>query len=196
MTDQRFETAIGLIDNIHAKDPTHLIVDGNVYPQSLFQARRRTYWLGQLVADEPAEPLKLAVRAQHLRRWEIPRSSYPQGRTGYLAWRKDLKAFHAKEAAAILQKVGYPTEIIERVETIILKKRLKLDLDVQYLEDTLCLVFLETQFSDFAQKEADKIGEIVRKTWRKMSERGQQLALQLPLSSTDQTIVERALAQV
>jgi hypothetical protein len=93
-----------------------------------------------------------------------------------------------------LKEVGYDSVLIERVKQLILKNRLKLDPEVQLLEDALCLVFLETQFSDFAKKEADKIIGIVRKTWRKMSPQGQQAALSLPLAAEDRAIIEEALS--
>ena len=117
-------------------------------------------------------------------------------RVGYLKWRTDLKKFHAEETAVIMQKIGYEEEPIGRVKELISKKQLKQDPDVQTLEDALCLVFLETQFSEFAQKEADKIISIVQKTWKKMSAKGHQLALQLPLTATDLAIVEEALAGI
>ena len=148
----------------------------------------------RLVGDEASEALLLAARAQHIRRWEIPRETYPRDRVGYLQWRQELKQFHAEKTAEILQEVGYDAAMIKRVKDLILKKRLKLDPEVQALEDALCLVFLEEQFSEFAQKEADKIVDIVRKTWRKMSPRGQQFALALPLAAEDRAIIEQALA--
>jgi len=104
-----------------------------------------------------------------------------------------LKKFHAATTAEILQAVGYDEAFIKRVESLILKRRLKLDAEVQALEDALCLVFLETQFADFAKQEADKIVGIVQKTWRKMSAKGQQFALELPLSDDAKAVIGQAL---
>ena len=50
----------------------------------------------------------------------------------------------------------------------------------QILEDVICLVFLEFYFVPFApQYSEQKLAGIIRKTWRKMSERGKQTALTL-----------------
>jgi hypothetical protein len=182
------------IDAANAQDPNLVAVGGQKLPLEILHAERRTDWIYKLIGDEPAETLLLAARAQHLRRWEIPRETYPRDRAGYLQWRQRLKAFHAEKTAEILQEVGYDAATIARVKDLILKKRLKLDPEVQALEDALCLVFLEMQFAEFAQKEADKIVDIVRKTWRKMSPAGQQLALALPLAAEDRAIIEQALA--
>lgn len=193
MTGERFKKAIQEIDAANAADPNLLDVKGQKHPLEVVHAERRTEWVRQLAGAEASEALLLAARAQHIRRWEIPRDRYPRDRNGYLAWRNDLKSFHAEKTADILKAVGYDDALISRVQDMILKKRLKLDPEVQTLEDALCLVFLETQFSDFAKKEADKIVDIVRKTWRKMSPKGQQFALELPMTAEDRAIVEEAL---
>lgn len=194
MNTTRFDQAIAKIDAANAQDPNLILVNGLPRPLEVVHAERRTAWIHQLVGGTASEALLLAARAQHLRRWEIPRETYPRDRVGYLQWRQDLKQFHAEKTAAILHEVGYDTATIERVRDLILKKRLKLDPEVQALEDSLCLVFLEEQFSDFAKKEPDKIEEIVAKTWRKMSPQGQQFALALPMTAADRAIIEQALA--
>lgn len=189
-----FDQAIAKIDAANAQDPHLLPINGQPRPLEVVHAERRTAWVRQLVGESASEALLLATRAQHLRRWEIPRETYPRDRVGYLQWRQDLKQFHAEKTAAILREVGYDAATIERVCDLILKKRLKLDPDVQALEDSLCLVFLEEQFSDFAKKEPDKIEGIVAKTWRKMSPQGRQFALALPMAAADRAIIEQALA--
>lgn len=194
MDQERFNQAIAKIDAANAQDPHWLELDGRQHPLEIWHAERRTAWVRCLAGDQASEALLLAARAQHIRRWEIPRETYPRDRAGYLKWRQDLKEFHTEKTAEILQEVGYEADLIERVRDLILKKRLKLDLEVQTLEDALCLVFLEEQFSEFAKKEADKIVGIVAKTWRKMSPRGQQFALALPLAAEDRAIIAQALA--
>jgi len=194
MTEQRFERAIKKIDAATAEDPNFIVMAGQKRPLEVVHAERRAEWIGQLVGGSASEALLLAARGQHIRRWEIPRGSYPRNRIGYLKWRTDLKRFHAQKTAEILKEVGYEAETIERVQALILKKGLKQDPEVQALEDALCLVFLERQFSEFAQKEKDKIINIVRKTWEKMSPQGRQFALQLPLDDEDRTIIEKALS--
>jgi hypothetical protein len=74
------------------------------------------------------------------------------------------------------------------------KHNLRRDAEVQTLEDGLCLVFLETQLSALRREHpADKIVDILRKTWAKMSEAGRRLALDLDLPQEDRALVERAL---
>jgi hypothetical protein len=196
MDTARFNQAIAKIDAANAPDPHLLEVNGQKRPLEIVHAERRTAWIRKLIGDEASEALLLATKAQHIRRWEIPRETYSRDRAGYLRWRQELKQFHAERTADILQEVGYDSAMIERVKDLILKKRLKLDPEVQALEDALCLVFLEEQFSEFVKKEADKIADIVRKTWRKMSPQGQQFALALPLAAEDRAIIEQALAML
>ena len=193
MNNERFQQTIQKIDAANGADPNLIEIEGQKRPLEVVHAERRTAWIQQLVGDSASEALLLAVRAQHIRRWEIPRDTYPQGRTGYLKWRTDLKKFHAETTAEILRAEGYGEAMINRVTNLVMKKGLKQDAEVQALEDALCLVFLESQFSDFAKKEANKIDRIVRKTWRKMSAKGQAFALQLPLTAEDQAVIQKAL---
>ena len=61
-------------------------------------------------------------------------------------------------------------------------------------EDTACLVFLEFEFAPFAPKHPDdKVIDILKKTWAKMSARGQQEALKLHLPARLKNLVEKAL---
>jgi hypothetical protein len=170
--DERFTRALAAIDAANAADPI-----GEELPYS----RRMTAWLEQL---SPAAPdyLKLAARAQHLRRWEIPRSSFPMDRIGYLKWRTTLYQFHADQAAAILRACGYDDATIARVASLLKKQNLKSDPDAQLLEDTACLVFLQYEFTDFlAQHAADepKVLNILQRTWKKMSPQGHAAATSL-----------------
>ena len=152
-----------------------------------------TQWVRRL-DTEPTDAQLLAARAHHLRRWSIPRSSYPEGRAGYLRWRTALKKQHATEVAEILEREGYEPHEIERVQQIVRKDGLGHDADVQTHEDALCLVFLETQLLDLAADQGDdKTVEIVRKTTAKMSERGIAAAVTLDLEPRARSLVERAL---
>ncbi|MCT7653654.1 DUF4202 domain-containing protein [Oceanimonas sp. NS1] len=66
---------------------------------------------------------------------------------------------------------------------------------MQILEDVICLVFVQHYLEDFAAgHDEDKVVDIIRKTWRKMSEQGHQAALALPLSPAMQALVGKALA--
>jgi Domain of unknown function (DUF4202) len=157
-------------------------------------ARRMTHWLGRVYPDA-AEPLRLAARCQHIRRWMIPRASYPMDRAGYHRWRTALYSFHADEAGKILEQAGYDPETIVRVRSLLKKEKLKVDPQMQALEDVICLVFLEYEFVDFAAKhEEAKLIVILRRTWAKMSPRGREEVLKINLPADARALVEKALA--
>jgi Domain of unknown function (DUF4202) len=189
----RFARAVLAFDGENARDPNKILDGGVLRPREVVDAARLSRWVERL-SPEASEALRLAASCQHLRRWEIPRSSYPDGRIGYLEWRKALSRFHADRASEILRDVGYDESTVERVRRINQKKGLKLDADVQEMEDALCLVFLEYELEGFAAKHPeDKIVDILQKTWAKMSARGHTAALALPMSPAIRSLVERAL---
>ena len=195
ITQQRFQKAIHLFDELNSKDPNKEEFEGILYSKELLYAQRMTERL-QLFATEASEALQLAARCQHLCRWEIPRSTFPTGRKGYNQWRSTLRSFHAEKAAAILKEAGYEDEMIENVQFLVLKKQLKKNKETQILEDVICLVFLEFYFAKFsANHEEEKVIDILQKTWRKMSEEGQQAALGLPLDEGALDLVKKALGK-
>ena len=139
--------------------------------------------------------MRIAARGQHIGRWTSPRSAYPMDRAGYLRWREDLKRFHAKTVGDLMAKAGYAEPEIEAVRQIILKKNFQSNPDAQTIEDALCLVFLESQFEELRQKTPDpKMIDIIQKTWRKMSDKGKQLALQMKLPEEHKQLIQKALA--
>lgn len=192
--DDRFDRAIARFDAANAEDPNREVVDGAEQPTALVYARRMTACLDRVQPGAPA-PVRLAARCQHIRRWTVPRAEYPDGRDGYRRWRADLARFHAATAGAILREVGYDDAVVARVESLLRKERLKVDADVQLLEDVICLVFLEHYLAEFAPKhEEAKLLGVLRKTWRKMSDRGRAAALALDLPPALRALVERAVA--
>ncbi|MEX2488822.1 MAG: DUF4202 domain-containing protein [Pseudomonadales bacterium] len=181
----RYRQAMDRIDACNKQDP-----NGREYDYSLALTR----WVLSL-QPEASEALRLAARAQHIARWQIPRDTYPQGRNGYLRWRKDLMKFHAATAADILSACGYDQTMIERVKSIMLKKRIKEDQETQTLEDALCLVFMERQLEDFKEQvDEDKLANVIRKTWNKMSQQGHEAAMSLPLPDSTRRFIERTLS--
>lgn len=186
--------ALAAIDAANAADPNTIAYGGEDQPKELCHSRLATEWLDRL-APEATEAQKLAARAHHLRRWEIPRDSYPKDRAGYLRWRTELGRFHAEETAKLLDEAGYDAETIERVKAIIRKRNLKGDSEVQTHEDVLCLVFLSTQLDMLAADlETDKLIEVLAKSLNKMSEEGRQQALRLSLNNAQRGILARALS--
>jgi hypothetical protein len=168
-------------------------VRGEERPKEQAHAELVTEWVERLRPDA-SDALLLAARAHHVRRWESPRDSYPEGRAGYLRWRKALHEHHAQLTGTILRDAGYDPATIERVQTIVRKRDLARDPEVQALEDALCLVFLETQFDELAARvEDDKMVDVVRKTLVKMSDDGKAQAGTLPLSAGANDVLERAL---
>ena len=194
-TAPRLERAVAAIDAVNADDPETIVIAGEARPKEQAHAELMTSWV-QRLDPSASDAQLLAARAHHLRRWAIPRSSYPEGRAGYLRWRTALKKQHASEVAEILVDYDYDRDTIERVQQIIRKEGLGTDPTVQTHEDALCLVFLETQLLDLAADQGDdKTVDIIRKTVLKMSARGIAAALELELPTAAAALVARALEQ-
>lgn len=173
----RLAEAYARIDAANADDPHR--AGEPPRPYAVLYGEAMTAWLERLVPDA-SDPLRIAVRGQHIRRFDIPRASYPIDKPGYHAWRNRLKDHHADLVAEIMRACGYGEDDIGRARSIVRKERLKRDPDAQALEDCACLVFLQQEFVPFAAKhEDDKIVDIVAKTWTKMSPAGHTAALGL-----------------
>ncbi len=193
MDSARFQKAIEAFDRANAEDPHLVLSNGAPRPRELVCAERLSAWITRL-EPRASETLLLAARCQHIRRWQIPRGSYPAGRVGYLQWRTQLARFHADTAAQLLADSGYEQESIDAVRRINLKQNLRSSSDMVVMEDALCLSFLEFEFDDFIAKyPPEKVIEVVQKTWQKMSARGREVALTLPLSAAALELVTRAL---
>lgn len=193
----RIEAAIAAFDALNAADPTLVEIEGKKEPRQLVHARRLSTWLEKLDPD-PSTALRLAARCQHLMRWKIPRSSFPEGRTGYHRWRRHLAEFHADQATRILRDLGWDDETVNAVRKIVLKQGISKHADVQTMEDALCLEFIESGLEQFAQgRQESKLLGIVRDTWRKMSPHGRSFAPALlgGLSGPVRALVERAVAE-
>ena len=191
---ERFEEAIRRIDDANRADPNQEVVDGQPVPKELIYGQRMSTWLTRLYPDA-SDALKIAARAQHIMRWSIPRNTYPMDRKGYLRWRTELKNFHASTTADILRDLGFDDATIDTVQTLLRKEGLRENPETQALEDTACMVFLEFHFADFAaQHDDEKVIDIVRKTWGKMSDVGHQAALGLDLPDKAKELVGRALS--
>jgi hypothetical protein len=192
--ESRFKETIAAFDALNGQDPHTVEVGEESMPKELHDAFAMTRWVETLY-PKASEAVHLAARCQHLCRWEVPRSSYPEGRVSYLKWRADLKERHAEQSAKVLQGRGYGSDMIDAVVAINLKRGLKSNSDVQQIEDALCLVFLEKQLAGYLGKWEDgKIIRILKKTWGKMSERAHEAALNLPMSDHARSLVERALS--
>jgi hypothetical protein len=194
MKPTRFETAIALIDKANSEDINTYEVSGINYPKELLYSQRMTRKLLQFEPNA-SKALQIAARAQHICRWKIARDEYPMDRVGYLKWRETLKRMHGDLTTDILKQVGYDDQFTDRVKAIILKKLIKKNEESQSLEDTICLVFLDYYFEEFATKHnEEKIIDILKKTWIKMSDKGHEAALKLPFSEKSLALVKEAIS--
>jgi len=188
------EAALSHFDAIHREDARSIEVDGARVPWSVHYHRRLGEWVLRL--DPSASvPLRLAAACQHIRRWAIPRTDYEEGRGGYKRWRSDLARMHADVARGVLEEVGYDEVTIARVESLVRKLGLGRDPEVQTFEDAICMVFFEMDFADLAAKHDDeKVIDILRKTWAKMSPAGHEAARALAagLPERERGLVEAA----
>jgi hypothetical protein len=191
--NDRFGKILTAIDAANSLDPNQAMADGGLQPSEVVYSRRMSAMLDRIY-PQASELLKIAARAQHIERWTSPRSSYPEGRLGYLRWRSDLKNHHAARAGELMAACGYDEAAVARTQSLIRKERLKYDAEAQALEDIVCLVFLEDYFADFAPKhEEAKVIDILRKSWKKMSPAGQAAALKLALPPAARELLARAL---
>jgi len=186
--------ALTLIDDINMQDPKSETIEGRPVPSALIYGQRMTNTLLDFSPQAPLS-LQIASRAQHIKRWSIPRADYPLGRTGYLAWRKALGVMHADLAMEIAAQVHCSQEEVSAIGKMLRKEQLKRDPLVQTLEDVACLVFLSFYFTSFCEKHSpEKIISIVQKTWKKMSPAGQSAALKLQFTPTQSQLLMRALS--
>ena len=72
------------IDAANAADPR--LEDGQ--PVELLYGQRMTAEQERLYPDAP-DALAIACRGQHIERWLLPRKDFPEGREGYLTWRRE-----------------------------------------------------------------------------------------------------------
>lgn len=191
--NDRLQQTLRRFDDYNAADPHSFTWAGESCPQELFLAQKLHEWVMKLAPDA-TEPLILASRCQHIGRWEIARASYPEGRIGYLTWRKALARHHAGIAQAIMKEAGYPQADIDRVVAILMKQGIKQDPDVQVMENALCLVFLQYQYEAFHPAHEEKIVEILRKSLLKMDGAGHQQAMTLAYSPKGMDYIRQALA--
>lgn len=194
MTSSRLANTLMAIDRINSQDPNKTLVEGESFANELLYGQYMTACL-QSYWPEAHEVLQIAVRAQHIKRWQLKRNEFPEGKAGYLTWRKEQGKFHASLTQALMQENNYSKEESEQAAQILRKEKLKSNPDTQTLEDVACLVFLQHYFDDFAAKHSEeKIIRIVQLTWRKMSDKAHDIALSLTLPEHLAALVGKALA--
>jgi hypothetical protein len=191
---ERQRAAEAAIDAANAADPASVIVRGEAHPLALAHGRYAAEWVVALHPDAD-ELLLLAARAHHLRRWELPRSQYPEGKAGYLRWKRDQRQRHAADVATLLVPLGYDDHEIEQVQAWIRRDHLATDAGSQAVEDAACLVFIETQLADVASKlDHDHLVDVIRKTAKKMSPAALDAVALIPLGDVERQLLAAALA--
>jgi hypothetical protein len=194
----RFDAVIAEIDAANAADPRMVTAGGTSRPYELAYAERMSRELQHIYPDA-SELLRIAARAQHIRRWDVPRASFPEGRHGYNDWRNACREHHAKLVTAIMARHGYDEAEIAHVTMLIRKEKLKKDRESQALENVVAVVFLEHYFAEFDASHSGyddaKMIDIIGKTLRKMSPKGHAAAMALPLPERTRKLIEAALAR-
>jgi hypothetical protein len=198
MTIEKLNKTLFAIDEINSQDPNKVMLDGTSLAKELVYGQQMTDCLKQYWPDAN-ELLQIAVRAQHIKRWQLKRTEFAEGKAGYYQWRIAQGKFHAELAANIMSEQGYSLDEAEQCAAIIRKENLKISNDTQTLEDVACLVFLMHYFNEFAAKYTEqdneaKIVRIVQLTWKKMSEQAHDIALKLTLPEHLAVIVNKALS--
>lgn len=194
--EERLQRVLAAIDAVNAEDPRTIAVGGRHEPAELVYGRRITETLHRMVAN-PSAPLRIAARGQHLGRWRVARKSYPEGRAGYLAWRRQQRQNQAERLGRIMAAEGYGADDIARVGILIRKENMRTDTEVQAFEDVICVMFFEHYLRDFLPRvEEEKLAEILVKTWGRMSPPGRRYVLLLDLPETVTRLMQRELGDL
>lgn len=194
LSTEQLEKAYAAFDSYNSFDPNKEKFKGVFYSKEFLYAARMTEKLKEYAPDSD-EYVQLAVRCQHIGRWEIPRSSYPMNRVGYLQWRSQLALHHAQIAEKILTECGYAADTIEKVKFLLQKKQLHQNPDTQLLEDVICLVFVQYYLGPFAEMHEDqKVIDILKKTLKKISSRAIEEVVKIPVSGKVKTLIQKAAA--
>lgn len=179
---------VAAIDRENDADPNRH--DGR--PLARVHGELASQWVNRLV-DAPSDELKIAARAHHLRRWELARSEYPDGRAGYLRWRRDNKQVQADGTVEIAGRLGYDRAATDRIAELMLRSGLGSDPETQVLEDAACLAFLETQFDVMVAKLGhDHMVQVLARTLKKMSPAAIGLAAEVQLSDEASAVLAEA----
>ncbi len=193
---QLYTAVVAAIDAANADDSRAIVVEGVTRPYEVVYSERMTRRL-EAMYPEASELLRIAARGQHVRRFDIPRSQFPEGRNGYNEWRRTCREHHATLLREIMSRHGYDSRDIEHVAKLVKKGQLKKDKESQALENVVDVVFLDHYFDEFYGKYSHyddaKMIDIIGKTLRKMSPKGHQAALALNLPERTRKLVLAAV---
>lgn len=175
----RLTQVLSAIDAANRADPKMETDDtGTPQPEAYLYGVRMTSQLEHLFAQDASDVLRIAARGQHIERWLVKRTTYPEGRAGYLKWRQDQGRAHGARLAGLMQEAGFDAADCARVGVLLRKEGIKRDAEVQQLEDVICFTFMQWYLTPFAAKHPrEKVLDIVGKTARKMSAEARMRAL-------------------
>jgi hypothetical protein len=195
-SSDRLDAVLRDIDAANADDPRTIIVDGETRPYEIVYSQRMGERLQAMYSDA-SELLRIAAHGQHIRRFDIPRKRYPEGRKGYNEWRRTCREHHAELLGEIMKRHGYSNDEIAQVATFVKKEQLKKDKDSQALENVVDVVFVEHYLDEFVTKysgyDEEKLIDIIGKTLRKMSPKGHEAALALDLPDEHRRLIMAAV---
>lgn len=164
---ERLNEVLAAIDAANAADPHPDDATGR--PAALLYGERMSAELERLCPDA-SEHLRIAARGQHVERWKLARTDYPDGKQGYLAWRTQQAANHAARVSGMMEAAGYGTEDRTKVESLLRKEGIKRNPEMQQLEDIICFVFIRWYLAAFAATKTEaELSRIVAKSAKKMS---------------------------
>ncbi|SJN47851.1 hypothetical protein CZ797_15500 [Pseudoalteromonas sp. JB197] len=163
---------ITLIDQANSQDPNTEIYNAQSLPKESLYATRMSEMLARFNPNAD-ELMQIAVRGQHIERWQSPRSNFAMNKQGYHQWRSALYIFHASRVIELMQQVGFNEAQQQRVYAAVAKQDIKRNPDSQLVEDIASLVFIEHYMLAFTSTKPDydeqKWLGIIRRTWQKMS---------------------------
>jgi hypothetical protein len=195
LNHDRFDRAVAAIDAANSDDPNRVSTADGEVPLAQLHGQLAFQWV-QRLAPWADETVLLAARAHHLRRWELGRDSYQDGRAGYLRWRRDQKMRHARDVALILSAASYDPATIERVQSLIRRDELARDPEAQLVEDGACLAFLATQLDSLGERiDHARLIEVLARTAAKMSPAARLLVRELGLDESSRALLDEALQQ-
>ncbi len=198
MTQEMFNKTTALINAANSEDPNQETYNGKSWPKELLYSYHMSEMLNRF-APQTDNIMQLAISAQHIQRWKSPRDAYPMDKKGYYQWRTQLYQFHADTVCSLMKQVGYSDAELDRVNQAVSKKSLRSNADTQLVEDIAALVFIEHYMQAFVDKHPEydekKWIEIILRTWKKMSEKGQKYALsgQLKLPQALVPLIEKSI---
>lgn len=104
----RFLAALSSFHAMHTQDPSHPASLSYHTALEAFVRNLSSRSTDERVNKGPGEALLLAANCQHVRRWEKPRSSYPEGLVGYKSWRVRSTRLLSSLCPPAWIRSGYP----------------------------------------------------------------------------------------